>query len=247
MKKTKRVKRTRKIHSKRRTQRGGNYRYDIDMSTNNEFMFITMRTTPKIIYKIDLPYQKFSKYRLESEDYPLTYRQDRTVFEILYKERLNNPEVRNILSQHNINDLLFREVVFPSPLKFKRPISPYKKNIKLGRFDKELSPLAEEDYVPTPSSSPTPPLSSPSPPPAISVLSLSSSPLQLTPEKTVRLSPVLDSANISKTSKKPTRMGRRLVEAMEFSHSRKNKKSTPLPVSQIMQGSPYLSLIKRKK
>ena len=240
MKQTKRVKKTRKIHSKRRKQRGGINNYDIDISSDNRYIFITMKRQPKLIYKIDLIHKRFSKYRLESEDYPLKYRQEKNLFEILYNERLNNPKVRNILSHHNINDLLLREVVFTSPLKFKRPTSPYKKNIKLGRFDKELSPLAEEDYVPTPSSSPTPP-------PAISVLSLPSSPLQLTPEKTVRLSPVLDTVNISKTSKNHSLMRRRLVEAMQFSHSRKHKNSTPLPVSQIMQGSPYLSLRYRKK
>ena len=239
MKKTKRVKRTRKIHSKRRIQHGGNYRYDIDMSTNNEFMFITMKTTPKIIYKIDLPYQTFSKYRLESDGYPLKHIQDRTLFEILYNERLSNPEVRNILSQHKINNLLLREVVSPSPRRFKRPVSPYKKNIKLSRFDKELSPLAEEDYVsPQPSPQPSPQQPSPQQPsPELPALQLSPSPVHVTPEK-----PVPDTAKTSKNSKKTTRIGRRLVEAMEFSHSRKTKKSTPVPVSQIMQGSPYLSL-----
>mgnify|MGYP003337356096 CR=1 FL=1 len=43
----------------RKTQKGGNYNYenynyDIDISTNNEFIYITLRSTPKIIYKIDL-------------------------------------------------------------------------------------------------------------------------------------------------------------------------------------------------
>jgi hypothetical protein len=230
MKKTKRVKRTRKIHSKRRTQYGGNYKYDIDMSTNNELMFITMKTAPKIIYKIDLPNQIFSKYRLESDEHPLKHKQDRTLFEILYKERLNNPEVRNILSHHKINNLLLREVVFPSPRRIKRPTSSDIKNIKLGRFDKELSPIAEEDYI-SPQPSPSPVL------PAISVLPLSS-PLPLTPKKP-------DSAKKS-TSKNSTYMQRRLVAAMNFSNSRKSKIPTPLPVYKIMQGSPYINLRNRK-
>jgi hypothetical protein len=209
MKKTKRVKRTRKIHSKRRTQYGGNYKYDIDMSTNNEFMFITMKTAPKIIYKIDLPSQIFSKYRLESDEHPLKHKQDRTLFEILYKERLNNPEVRNILSHYKINNLLLREVVFPSPRRFARTTSPDKKNIKLGRFDKELSPIAEEDYV------------SPQPSPELSALPLSLSPVL-----------VLDTANKSKNSKNSSSMQRRPVKVIKLPEPRKTKKSTSLRVSQ---------------
>jgi hypothetical protein len=219
MKKTKRVKRTRKIHSKRRTQYGGNYKYDIDMSTNNELMFITMKTAPKIIYKIDLPNQIFSKYRLESDEHPLKHKQDRTLFEILYKERLVNPEVRNILSHHKINNLLLREVVFPSPRRFEHTTSPDKKNIKLGRFDKELSPIAEEDYV------------SPQPSPELSALPLSLSHVL-----------VLDTANKSKNSKNSTSMQRRPVKVMKLPESRKTKKSTSIRVSQNMQRYSYPSL-----
>ena len=219
MKKTKRVKRTRKIHSKRRTQYGGNYNYDIDMSTNNEFMFITMKTAPKIIYKIDLPSQIFSKYRLESDEHPLKHKQDRTLFEILYKERLNNPEVRNILSHYKINNLLLREVVFPSSRRFARTTSPDKKNIKLGRFDKELSPITEEDYV------------SPQPSPELSALPLSLSPV-----------PVLDTANKSKNSKNSNPKQERLVKVISLPESRKTKKSTSFRVPKSMQQNSYRSL-----
>ena len=48
MKKTKRVKRTRKIHSKRRKQRGGINNYEIDISNDNRYIFITMKKQPKI-------------------------------------------------------------------------------------------------------------------------------------------------------------------------------------------------------
>ena len=36
----------------RRTQKGENYKYDIDISTNSEFIYITLRTTSKIYIKL---------------------------------------------------------------------------------------------------------------------------------------------------------------------------------------------------
>ena len=64
MKKTKRVKRTRKIHSKRRKQRGGINNYEIDISSDNRYIFITMKKQPKIMYKIDLIHKFFERKKV---------------------------------------------------------------------------------------------------------------------------------------------------------------------------------------
>ena len=108
MKKTKRVKRTRKIHSKRRKQRGGINNYEIDISSDNRYIFITMKKQPKIMYKIDLIHKRFSKYRDEDESYyPLEKKQDYNLFLILSREKTINPLVDAALNRYQIDNVLY--------------------------------------------------------------------------------------------------------------------------------------------
>ena len=159
MRKTNRVKRmkrakiTKKNNRMRRTQKGGNYKYDIDISTNSEFIYITLRTTPKIIYKIDLPYKTFSKYRFESGSYPLDQKQDPTLFRILSKEKRINPIVDNLLTQHGIHNVLY-QLIEPT---FSRPssksissrdfASDKIKQKQVNTFKQEMHPIEEVDEV----------------------------------------------------------------------------------------------------
>ena len=114
MKKTKRVKRTRKIHSKRRKQRGGINNYEIDISNDNRYIFITMKKQPKIMYKIDLIHKRFSKYRDEDESYyPLEQKQDYNLFLILSREKTINPLVDAALNQYQIDNVLYED---PGPI-----------------------------------------------------------------------------------------------------------------------------------
>jgi hypothetical protein len=122
MKKTKRVKRTRKIHSKRRTQRGGINNYDIDISSDNRYIFITMKNQPKIMYKIDLLHKKFSKYRDEDDQYyPLEQKRDYNLFLILSREKTINPLVDAALNQYQIDNVLYED---PGPNFSKQLIYP---------------------------------------------------------------------------------------------------------------------------
>ena len=122
MKKTKRVKRTRKIHSKRRTQRGGINNYEIDISSDNRYIFITMKKQPKIMYKIDLLHKKFSKYRDEDDQYyPLEQKRDYNLFLILSREKTINPLVDAALNQYQIDNVLYEE---PGPNFSKQHIYP---------------------------------------------------------------------------------------------------------------------------
>jgi hypothetical protein len=122
MKKTKRVKRTRKIHSKRRTQRGGINNYDIDISSDNRYIFITMKKQPKIMYKIDLLHKKFSKYRDEDDQYyPLEQKRDYNLFLILSREKTINPLVDAALNQYQIDNVLYED---PGPNFSKQLIYP---------------------------------------------------------------------------------------------------------------------------
>ena len=76
-----------------------------------------MRSTPKIIYKIDLPYKIFSKYRLESGYHTLDQKQEPILFRILSKEKRKNPVVDNLLTQHGIHNVLYQliEPTLPRP------------------------------------------------------------------------------------------------------------------------------------
>ena len=122
MKKTKRVKRTRKIHSKRRKQRGGINNYEIDISSDNRYIFITMKKQPKIMYKIDLLHKKFSKYRDEDDQYyPLEQKRDYNLFLILSREKTINPLVDAALNQYQIDNVLYED---PGPNFSKQLIYP---------------------------------------------------------------------------------------------------------------------------
>ena len=189
MKKTKRVKRTRKIHSKRRKQRGGINNYEIDISSDNRYIFITMKKQPKIMYKIDLLHKKFSKYRDEDDQYyPLEQKRDYNLFLILSREKTINPLVDAALNQYQIDNVLYED---PGP-----------------NFSKQLIyPIAEGDE------------------------NMPVSPRKVSPPK---VSP----PKVSPRKVLSSRTRKNLVAAMKFAAHHK----TGHNVSQIMQGSPYLSL-----
>jgi hypothetical protein len=136
MKQTKRVKRTRKIYSKRRKQRGGINNYDIDISSDNRYIFITMKKQPKIMYKIDLIHKRFSKYRDEDESYyPLEKKQDYNLFLILSREKTINPLVDAALNRYQIDNVLYevpgpnfsKQLIYPiAEADENMPVSPRK-------------------------------------------------------------------------------------------------------------------------
>ena len=157
MKKTNRVKRTKRTkrnNRMRKTQKGGNYNYDIDVSTNSEFIYITLRTTPKIIYKIDLPYKTFSKYRFDSGYYPLDQKQDPALFRILSKEKRINPVIDNLLTQYGIHNVLYQLI---EPTFRKSSSSSSSQNVSLSydkvkkkpvnKFKQEMHPIQEGEEV----------------------------------------------------------------------------------------------------
>ena len=58
--KSHRARKLHKAHKSHRMQRGGNYNYELDVSTNMDVIFVTRKIRPRIIYRIDLPAKTFS-------------------------------------------------------------------------------------------------------------------------------------------------------------------------------------------
>jgi hypothetical protein len=164
MKKTKRVKRTRKIHSKRRKQRGGINNYDIDISSDNRYIFITMKKQPKIMYKIDLLHKKFSKYRDEDDQYyPLEQKRDYNLFLILSREKTVNPLVDAALNQYQIDNVLYevpgpnfsKQLIYPiAEADENMPVSPSKVSPPKVSPPKVFTPKVSPRKVSTPKVSP---------------------------------------------------------------------------------------------
>ena len=96
-----------KAHKSNRTQRGGNYSYELDISTNSDVIFVTYKTRPRTIYRIDLPSKTFSIFTSGHayETYPLEEIYNRTLFKILSNAKRNNHVLDELLISHGINNI----------------------------------------------------------------------------------------------------------------------------------------------
>ena len=100
--------RVKKRHTlRKRMQRGGNYNYELDVSTNLDVIFVTRKIRPRIIYRIDLPSKTFSIFSSSEpyESYPLEKVYDRTLLKILSNAKRNDPELDELLVSHGINNI----------------------------------------------------------------------------------------------------------------------------------------------
>ena len=100
--------RVKKRHTlRRRMQRGGNYNYELDVSTTSDVIFVTRKIRPRIIYRIDLPAKTFSIFSSSEpyETYPLEKVYDRTLLKILSNAKRNDPELDDLLVSHGINNI----------------------------------------------------------------------------------------------------------------------------------------------
>ena len=102
-----RARRGHMVHKSRRMQRGGNYNYELDVSTNMDVIFVTRKIRPRIIYRIDLPSKTFSIFSSSEpyESYPLEKVYDRTLLKILSNAKRNDPELDDLLVSHGINNI----------------------------------------------------------------------------------------------------------------------------------------------
>ena len=102
-----RARRGHMVHKSRRMQRGGNYNYELDVSTNLDVIFVTRKIRPRIIYRIDLPSKTFSIFSSSEpyESYPLEKVYDRTLLKILSNAKRNDPELDDLLVSHGINNI----------------------------------------------------------------------------------------------------------------------------------------------
>jgi hypothetical protein len=88
-------------------QRGGNYNYELDVSTTSDVIFVTRKIRPRIIYRIDLPSKTFSIFTSSEpyETYPLEKVYDRTLLKILSNAKRNDPLLDELLVSHGINNI----------------------------------------------------------------------------------------------------------------------------------------------
>jgi len=102
-----RVRRGDKAHKSHRMQRGGNYNYELDVSTTSDVIFVTRKIRPRIIYRIDLPSKTFSIFTSSEpyETYPLEKVYDRTLLKILSNAKRNDPLLDELLVSHGINNI----------------------------------------------------------------------------------------------------------------------------------------------
>lgn len=102
-----RVRRVHKAHKSHRIQKGGNYNYELDVSTTSDVIFVTRKIRPRIIYRIDLPSKTFSIFTSSEpyETYPLEKVYDRTLLKILSNAKRNDPELDELLVSHGINNI----------------------------------------------------------------------------------------------------------------------------------------------
>ena len=105
--KSHRVRRLHKVHKSHRMQRGGNYNYELDVSTTSDVIFVTRKIRPRIIYRIDLPSKTFSIFTSSEpyETYPLEKVYDRTLLKILSNAKRNDPLLDELLVSHGINNI----------------------------------------------------------------------------------------------------------------------------------------------
>ena len=102
-----RLHKSHRAHKSHRIQRGGNYNYELDTSTTSDVIFVTRKTRPRMIYRIDLPSRTFSIFTSSEpyETYPLEKIYDRTLFKILSNAKRNDDELDKLLVSHGINNI----------------------------------------------------------------------------------------------------------------------------------------------
>ena len=105
--KSHRARKLHKAHKSHRMQRGGNYNYELDVSTTSDVIFVTRKIRPRIIYRIDLPAKTFSIFSSSEpyETYPLEKVYDRTLLKILSNAKRTDPELDELLVSHGINNI----------------------------------------------------------------------------------------------------------------------------------------------
>jgi hypothetical protein len=105
--KARKAHKSRKTHKSRRLQKGGNYNYEIDISTNSNIVFVTHKIRPRTIYRIDLRSKTFSVFTAGHtyETYPLEKIYNRTLFKILSNAKRNDQVFDDLLISHGINNI----------------------------------------------------------------------------------------------------------------------------------------------
>jgi hypothetical protein len=88
-------------------QKGGAFNYELDVSTDLNVVFITYKTRPRIIYKIDLPSRTFSIFTAGSvyETYPLDKKYDKDLFKILNHAKINDYRFEDLLIANGIDNI----------------------------------------------------------------------------------------------------------------------------------------------
>ena len=102
-----RARRVHKAHKSHRMQKGGAFNYELDVSTDLNVVFITYKTIPRIIYKIDLPSRTFSIFTAGSvyETYPLDKKYDKDLFKILNHAKINDYRFEDLLIDKGIDNI----------------------------------------------------------------------------------------------------------------------------------------------
>jgi hypothetical protein len=136
-----------KAHKSNRTQRGGNYSYELDISTNSDVIFVTYKTRPRTIYRIDLPSKTFSIFTSGPayETYPLEKIYDRTLFKILSNAKRNDHVLDDLLISHGINNIEY----YPDDERFIRDRKKTYKHVlrKMEESKEELLPQTPKAVV----------------------------------------------------------------------------------------------------
>lgn len=98
---------SRKLHKSLNVQTGGNYNYELKISSDSEVVFITHKTKPYTLYKIDLPSKTFTIFTTTPpyEIYPLEEKYNRTLFLILSDAKRNDTVFDELLTTHGINNI----------------------------------------------------------------------------------------------------------------------------------------------
>ncbi len=96
-----------KLHKSRKVQTGGKYNYELKISSDLNVVFITHKTSPYTLYKIDLPSKTFTTFTTTPpyDIYPLEKIYNRTLFHILSDAKRNDTMFDELLTTHGINDI----------------------------------------------------------------------------------------------------------------------------------------------
>jgi len=163
--------RVKKRHTlRRRMQKGGAFNYELDVSTDLNVVFITYKTIPRVIYKIDLPSKTFSIFTggPTNETYPLDKKYDRNLLKILSHAKVNDYRFEDLLIAKGIDNIEY----YPDDGKLVRHIQkPQKQALlqveehlpqsPLPAIIEEVDVLQAQPVAVSPRSPPKSPLKSP--------------------------------------------------------------------------------------